>query len=148
MAASDLRCSFADHCDSSCGLAPRHPNVKEFVPVTSCKKDIKSHLKQLNVTQKNVASEKDLILARVGSFGEDGKDMTICPKHRSELGILWRPTKARRCAHPIHGIKKAKPERGANLQMSKEIMENWNVLVPVGLGMYLLPYNTENWEKI
>ena len=58
--------------------------------------------------------------------------MTICPRHRAEVGTFWRPS--RKCAHPLHGNRKGKPERGANLEMSKEIMEKWSVLVPVGAG--------------
>ena len=136
--AGNLSCSFAIQCNSSCGISCRNPNVMEFVPLTSCQKDIKCHVKQLDVGQKNVSSEKDLILARVGMFAETGNVMTICPRHRSELGLNWKRTRASKCAHPLRGLRKGKPEQGANLQMSKEIMEIWKVLVPVGSGMYLL----------
>ncbi|KAL9958232.1 hypothetical protein ACROYT_G035220 [Oculina patagonica] len=56
--------------------------------------------------------------------------MTICPRHQAELGVFWRPS--RKCAHPLHGNRKGKPETGANLEMSRQIMENWRVLLPVG----------------
>lgn len=77
-------------------------------------------------------SEKDLILARVGFFDVMGDDMTVCPKHRAALGTWWRPSL--KCYHPLHGIKRRKPERGASLQMCKEIIEKWRVLVPIGAG--------------
>ena len=102
-----LSSSFAIYCKTSCGVSVRYLSAKEFVPLTSCQKDIKSHLKQLNVSQNNVLSEKDLILARAGLFEEHGTGaMTICPKHRSDLGLMWRPTRASKCKHPLHGSKK------------------------------------------
>ena len=58
----------------------------EFFPLSSCTRDIKSHLRQLKVAQTSVRSEKGLILARVGFFDEMGDDMTVCPKHRAALG--------------------------------------------------------------
>ena len=61
--------------------------------------------------------------------------MTVCPKHRAALGTWWRPIL--KCNHPLHGNKRRKPERGESLQMCKEIMTKWNVLVPVGAGMFL-----------
>ena len=39
-----------------------------------------------------------------------------------------------------HGNKRRKPERGASLQMCKEIIEKWRVLVPVGAGMVLFSF--------
>ena len=82
--------------------------------------------------QTSLPTEKDLILARTGHFREDGANMTICPAHRAELGIFWRPR--RKCAHPLHGNRKGKPGRGASLAMSEEIMAKWNTLVPIGAG--------------
>ena len=89
-----------------------------FFPLSSCTKDIKSHLQQLKVAQTSVISEKDLILARVGLFDLGGNDMTVCPKHRAALGTWWRPIL--KCYHLLHGNKRRKPERGASLQMCKE----------------------------
>ena len=34
----------------------------------------------------------------------------ICPAHRAELGTFLQPR--RKCAHPLHGNWKGKPERG------------------------------------
>jgi len=67
-------------------------------------------------------------------FGHDGRDMTICPKHRAALGTWWR--ERLKCQHLLHtDARRNKPESGANLQMSQEIMAKWKVLVPVGAGM-------------
>ena len=86
-----------------------------------------------------VASEKELILARAGLFGDsDGRDITICPKHRAELGVRFRPSM--KCQHPLHGNRRRKVERGINLKMAKEINAKWNTVVPVGAGNFGLRF--------
>ena len=114
-------CSFASHSSSTCNFSARFPGRNEFFPLSSCHKDIKSYLRQLKVAQTSVVSEKDLILARVGLFDLEGNDMTVCPNIKSY--------------HLLYGNKRRKPERGASLQMCKEIMSKWKV-VPVGAGMF------------
>ena len=52
------------------------------------KKDIRSHLGTVNVSQTSIPTEKDLILARTGKFNEDGTNMTICPRHCAEHGMF------------------------------------------------------------
>ena len=129
---ASLFCSFVTFLKEKCDISPRYHGITEYFPLTSCKKDIRSHLKAVKVSQTNILTEKDLILARTGQFDEDGTNMTICPRHRAEHGIFWRPR--RKCAHPLHGNRKGKPERGVTLEMSKEIMSKWNTLIPVGAG--------------
>ena len=51
-----LSCSFASYSDAKCDT------------LSSCEKDVKSHLRQLKVPQTSVRSEKELILAREGLF--------------------------------------------------------------------------------
>ena len=66
-------------------------------------------------------------------FGDsDGRDFTICPKHRVELGVRFRPSM--KCQDPLHGNRSCKVERGINLKMTKEIKAKWNIVVPVGAG--------------
>ena len=89
-------------------------------------------MRELQTTQSCVASERELILARVSLFDEEGKDMVICPKHRVLLGVKYCPS--RKCQHPLRGRRNGKVSRGVNLKMSKEIKETWDVLVPVGSG--------------
>ena len=100
--AKSLSCSFASFSDHKCDISPRYPGIKEHFPVTSCTKDVRSHVRQ--VSQTTVSTEKDLILARVGLFGDDGATRTICPRHRAELGLMW--ITSRKCAHPLHGTRK------------------------------------------
>ncbi|CAB3977065.1 Hypothetical predicted protein [Paramuricea clavata] len=57
--------------------------------------------------------------------------MTVCPKHRELLGIYWRPV--HRCQHPLHkSSKPGKCDRGVTFKMSKEIKDQWDVLVQTG----------------
>ena len=89
-------------------------------------------MRGLQTTQSCVASERELILARVGLFDDKGEDMVICPKHRALLGVKYCPS--RKCQHPLHGYRKSKVSRWVNLKRSKEIKEIWDVLVPVSAG--------------
>ena len=90
----------------------------------------------MKVSQTCVPSEKKLIVAHVGLFGDSGSDFTICPKHRAELGVRFRPLT--KCQHPLHGNRRRKVERGINLKMAKEIKAKWNTVVPVGAGNFSL----------
>ena len=66
--AAQFSCSFASYSNSTCNLLAGFPKKNEFFPLSSCRKDLKSHLRQLKVAQTYVVSEKYLILARVGWF--------------------------------------------------------------------------------
>ena len=79
MSASELSCSFSSICQTRCDISRRNPNFTGFYTLNSCLKDIKPHLKRLNVAQKCVASEGELILARAGLFDGDVSGFTICP---------------------------------------------------------------------
>lgn len=132
-AESELSCSFANICHSGCGTSTKSTKETNFIPISSCTRNVKPHLCRLNVSQSSISSEKDLILARAGLFEEEGNSLTICPKHRDTLGLQWKPTK--KCNHPLHRDSKRKPDRGANLQTSKEVMAKWEVLLPIGAGL-------------
>ena len=107
------------------------------MPLSSCADDVREHLREVKVSQTCVASEKKLILARAGLFSDSyGRDFTICPKHRVELGVRFRPSM--KCQHPLHGNRGRKVERGINLKMAKEIKARWSVVVPVGAGKFRL----------
>lgn len=129
---SNLSCSFSSHCDSYCDISSQE---NELLPLSSCSRDLRAHLRQISVSQTSVSSEKELILGRVGLFDEDGRDFTICPKHRDQLGVKFKASI--KCQHPLHGNRKGKKERGINLRMSKEIKSKWNVVVLVGAGKTL-----------
>ena len=84
----------------------------------------------------SVRSEKELILARKGLFYLNEANKIVFPKNRAALGAWWTPNL--KCHHPLHGSERRKPERGASLQMSREVMVKRNVIVPVGGGMFLI----------
>ena len=131
---AQLSCSFTSLCGNKCDISSRWPGRQQLVPLSSCVDSIKEHLRDVKVSQTGVASEKELILAGVGLFDDsDGRDFTICPKHRAELGVRFRPTT--KCQHPLHGNQRRKVEKGINLKMAKEIKAKWNTVVPVGAGI-------------
>jgi len=95
------------------------------------------NLREMKISQTLVASEKELILAHTGLFHHsDGRDFTICPKHRAELGVRFRPSI--KCRHPLHSNRRRKIERGINLKMAKEIKGKWNTVVPFCVGNFRL----------
>ena len=59
----------------------------QFFSLNSFVSDVRAHLRELQTTQSCVASEREMILACVGLFDEEGEDMVICPKHRALLGV-------------------------------------------------------------
>ena len=81
-----LSCSFASYSDARCDISARYPGGNEFCTLSSCEKDVKSHLRQLKVPQTSVRSEKELISAGAGLFDQDEAVLTVCPKHGAALG--------------------------------------------------------------
>ena len=66
--------------------------------------------------------------------------MFVCPKHRAYLGQYWgNQTKSRSCKYPEHkGERKAaRTDRAFTLRVSREVMEMFGGLVPVGTREYL-----------
>ena len=108
----------------------------EYFPLTSCKKrhPVASDLVTAKVLQTRILTEKDLIFPCTDQFNEDGTNTTIYVRHRVEHahGMFWRPN--RKCAHPLLGNRKGKPEREVILEMGKEILSKCNTFVPVGAG--------------
>ena len=65
------------------------PHTSKLVGVQHKKK----HLRGVNVSQTCVSSEKKLILARIGLFGDyEGRDFTMYLKYRAQLGVRFRPS--------------------------------------------------------
>ena len=63
-----------------------------------------------------------------------------CPKHRAYLGQYWgNQTKLSSCKYPGHkGEHRAvRTDRAFTLKVSREVMEVFGVLVPVGAREYL-----------
>lgn len=128
---AQFSCSFYTLCNSSCGLSSKSPKLRTCVPLLSCSRNISSHLKSINVSTSCVSTESELILSRC-PVSETLELYSICPRHRDELGLYWRPVK--RCKHPLHGTSARKPDRAINLKVSQEIFSRWNIHLPIGTG--------------
>ena len=130
------KCSIGKVVGTDCGLSARFPVMKEMIPIPSCSRDVTMHLKSVKVSSSSVVSEGELILLRAGIFDDDGKGMTVCPKHRECLGVYWRPS--RLCKYPFHrdgaSRTKAKCDRGVSKKLSIEVKRKWNSLLPIGSG--------------
>jgi len=145
----EVCCSFRTLVGGPCTFDRR--NIKYLVditPLTSCVKDISGH-KSLFGFQ-DVENEIELILARARIFEicpSTIASLTICPSHRSNLGIGWIRSK-KTCCVPTelsrhHKGKFPKADRGISKLLSQTIMDQTGVFVPVGLGkqqMYSLPF--------
>ena len=139
-----LSCSIRTIVGSPCSHDRRdHGKLVNEVPLLSCVKDIESHKSLWSFT--GVTGEQEIILLRAGIFTtqQDVSKLSICPFHRSELGIGWR-RRSNTCRVPNEiaphsqgkgNAKSAKGDRGVGREISKVIFERTGILVPVGSGM-------------
>ena len=135
MAGAPAKCSFAGIANITCGSSR---GKDEFVPLNKCVVEVKNHLRMCNLSRTKV-TEYDLILARAGKFNlshEEVEKMVVCPAHRHNLGIYWRPRKS--CQYPGHEGKKIALhcKNPINWQMAQEIREMFVTLVQVGSRKY------------
>ena len=139
-----MSCSFLDIVGGICDAEERarHQST-QTVSLSSCGKDIRSHKRFLQFSGDE--TEIELFLARSGIFVKpvNFSEMTVCPLHRSSLGIGWRRG-SRICSVPqdISGDKKESKEvpaaeRGITLQHSIQTFQLTNYIVPVGSGKRL-----------
>lgn len=133
--------------NGTCGTYSRFPQEQELVRLSSCERDIKSHLRTIKVsvggdgpgfmldsTNVNfIESEADLLCRRVGIFNTN-HNLTVCPYHRYKLGIEFHQTKA--CQYPGH-TGKGKTFRGLSVGQSKRLLEDQGVFLPVGSGRFI-----------
>ena len=141
---SCMSCSFFEIVGSVCGVDERsRSHTTSVIPLSLCDKDIKSHMKSLQFS--GVSTEADLILARQARCGiferaESFSKMTICPFHRSSLGIGWRRTTKLCCvprtasSHSKETDKAPHAERGINLVNSMRLLALTKELILVGSG--------------
>ena len=75
-----------------------------FFIVKNCSSSTKEHMYGcFKAFREGVEEDGKYCLARVGLFDERGEDLTICPEHRNEFGLGWRPSKV--CKYPEHQSK-------------------------------------------
>jgi hypothetical protein len=134
----EVTCSFKKITGGVCGLDKRYPN-EIVVPLSSCERDISRHIRSVGIL--DVKTEVELILARASVFSlpRDFALFTICPVHRSSLGIGWRRT-SNRCRAPAaistHAAKgnTRKAARGLSKVESKAILKRTGFFIPAGSG--------------
>lgn len=138
---TSLKCSVArlGNLQNLCDKHGYSHGVDEYQVLSSCQRDISSHLRTLQISQcPGIRHEWQLILARAGQFNDltsCPSTYTICPKHRDNLGIRWR--QSRLCKYPEHPTKsRCKPSRGIDLATSRALWEKFQILVPVGSGRF------------
>ena len=132
----DVCCSFKSFIfvRGSCSNDRRdRTKSTNIVPLLSCDKDISGHTSFLSITDVN--SEVDLLLARASIFSppDDIQRLTICPFHRSSLGMGWNRG-SQTCRVPR---KLPKADRGLSEAGSQMIMQLSQIFVPIGSGKYL-----------
>ena len=150
-----MSCYFQQLVGSPCGSNPRSPS-ESVVILSSCKKDISAHLRSIKIKPGSIANEVELILARVGTFSlpDNFSELTICPKHRDQLGIGWRKTSVK-CSVPqdlsSHGsVRRKNPtgQRSVGKELSNRIKERTNILLPIGSGKYFKVFTSKKITTI
>ena len=140
-------CSFKALVGGVCGYDTKdRKRSTEIVPLLSCDRDISNHKSLYKFTGQE--DEVELILCRVAKFKKNERlsSMTICPNHRSKLGIGWSRGSSTRCRVPQeisnHGKGKGvwpKGERGLGKKESELILRKTGSFVQVGSGKFYFP---------
>ena len=97
----DVCCSFKALVGGVCGYnAKDRKRGTEIVPLMSCDKDINRHKSLYKFT--GPENEVELTLCRAAMFTKSKSlsSMTICPNHRSKLGLGWYQGSSTRCRVP------------------------------------------------
>ena len=116
--------------------------IAELVSLDQCRNDLSQHLSRCHLSRERIM-EGELILVRSGLFyttETQRQKKLVCPKHRAYLGQYWgNQTKLSSCKYPDHkGEHRAvRTDRAFTLKVSREVMEVFGVLVPVGAREYL-----------
>ena len=132
----ESKCFFFKLVGGICDYDKRYPSG-DTVPLSSCDRGIGEYVRSVGIS--DISSEVDLILTCASTFSFPIKisACTVCPAHRSSLGIGWRMG-ANRCRVPAGLAKhtnKRKADRGIGKKESKEILRYTGVFVPAGSGM-------------
>jgi len=139
----EVCCTLKSIVGGICGFDSRDRNRDvEVIPVLSCTKDISQHKTKYSFSGPD--DEVDLILSRAGIFGkpENLSTMTVCPLHRSKLGLGWSRGYSTRCRVPPalsnHVLKSKgnwpKGDRGLGKKESEMLLHKTGMFVQVGSG--------------
>ena len=134
-------CSFLAIVGDHCGHDSKDRSKSEdCLPILSCDCDILSHKSAFSIV--GIENEVELLLARVSIFSlpRNIEKWTVCPRHRSTLGVGWKRSSVK-CSVPVslsdhseNSAKKPKAERGLSKTGSKTILKETGIFVPVGAG--------------
>ena len=122
-------CSFQEIVRGHCGFQTKDTSMQE-----------KHRRTQVSARLNWCWNEVDLILSRVPMFAppRNVETLNICPRHRKSLGLRCRRPSSK-CSVPnvlsSHSAKpreRAKAERGITKWMSKHVLRETGILVPVG----------------
>ena len=85
----ESKCSFFKLVGGVCDYDKRYPSG-DTAPLSSCDRGIVEYVRSVGIS--DISSEIELILARASTFSFPSKisAWTVCPAHRSSLGIGWR----------------------------------------------------------
>ena len=94
----EVCCSFKSIVGGSCGFDRKDRKQEtQVIPLLACAKNISSHTTSYGFS--GIEDEVDLILSRAAVFRQpvNISSMTICPLHRSKLGLGWSRGSNTRC---------------------------------------------------
>ncbi len=97
----EICCSLKSIVGGICGFDRKdRGHHMQVIPLIACKKDISSHLRSCKFS--GPQNEVDLILCRAGLYKapKNIQEITICPNHRSTLGVGWSRGSNTRCRVP------------------------------------------------
>ncbi|EDO33434.1 predicted protein [Nematostella vectensis] len=130
-------CDYAVCVGGPCGPSVDCSSNSKCVLLKDCNKDIHGHKKLLNISDKSLQTEFELLLARAGLF-ENGvlyDSLTICPRHRDLHGIRFRLNKTY-CVVPAtwadHRSANPLGDKGITFLQSKALQAKVHQLIPVG----------------
>lgn len=138
----EVSCSFKSLVGGSCGFDPKdRKRDATIIPLLACKKEISDH--KTAFVFSGPENEVDLILSRAAIFicPDNVDTWTICPFHRSKLGLGWTRGCNTRCRIPVEISKHQKTkgkwpryERGIGTADSALILKKTGVFLQVGSG--------------
>ncbi|CAC5421239.1 unnamed protein product [Mytilus coruscus] len=122
-------CSLSHFSKTPCSLVSTSDNPSKLIYLKECKKSVSNHLRSLNISyDENILTEGLLICLRVGIF-RLMPHFTVCPYHRSSLGLNWKRKTS--CVFPGH-TGKSKGDRPISYRTSYALISQRGTFLPIG----------------
>ena len=130
-----MNCSFAV-CRPDIGCGPDGVN-KKIVTLSECCTDISAHMQVIKQCKGSpeIKSEIELIMTRAGLFSkwnDDNTFMTICPQHRFQLGLGFRPNWRGYCEIKLCHATQVKATHTLNMSNVMGAYKQYDKLYPLG----------------